>query len=329
MEESTTVQNLELNYDYWTADDILKAILPCELQLSSSFESIGHIAHLNLRDDLMPYRYIVGSIIMDKSPTVKTVVTKIGTIENQFRTFPMEVLAGVEDYQAEVRENDCRFKMDFSRVYWNSRLHGEHERLIKGFQKGDVVCDVFAGIGPFAVPAAKKGCLVLANDLNPASFEYLQHNIRLNKLSHATVHTHNLDGREFIRKSVGEVGRLLGDASTTGRTHYVMNLPAIALEFLDAFRGAYSNDFKGQMPLIHCHCFTKNSEEPVEDIRQRAEEALGCQIPADDWIECHHVRKVAPNKEMYCLTFRLQKSVAFNNLDNNESSLASKRQKTL
>jgi tRNA (guanine37-N1)-methyltransferase len=39
-----------------------------------------------------------------------------------------------------------------------------------------------AGVGPFSIPAAKKGCRVYANDLNPASFEWLCENVKLNKV---------------------------------------------------------------------------------------------------------------------------------------------------
>jgi tRNA (guanine37-N1)-methyltransferase len=42
--------------------------------------------------------------------------------------------------------------------------------------------DVFAGVGPFAIPTAKKGCIVYANDLNPMSYKYLLENISLNKV---------------------------------------------------------------------------------------------------------------------------------------------------
>lgn len=67
-------------------------------------------------------------------------------------------------------------------MYWNSRLHTEHDRLVQLFRPEDVVVDVFAGVGPFALPAAKKGCGVLANDLNPESYRWLLRNVETNKV---------------------------------------------------------------------------------------------------------------------------------------------------
>lgn len=80
-------------------------------------------------------------------------------------------------------ESDCTFTFDFTKVYWNSRLHTEHGRIIDTFKYEDVVADVFAGVGPFAVPAGRKGCGVFANDLNPESFKYLKLNITKNKVN--------------------------------------------------------------------------------------------------------------------------------------------------
>ena len=79
-------------------------------------------------------------------------------------------------------QHDCRFRFDFSKVYWNSRLQTEHARLVDSFNVQDVVCDAFAGVGPFAIPAGKKGCGVMASDLNPASAEALTENAKLNKV---------------------------------------------------------------------------------------------------------------------------------------------------
>lgn len=45
-----------------------------------------------------------------------------------------------------------------------------------------MVFDVFAGVGPFSVPAAVKGATVYCNDLNPYSYEALKSNLKKNKV---------------------------------------------------------------------------------------------------------------------------------------------------
>ena len=105
-------------------------------------------------------------------------------------------------------------------MYWNSRLHTEHERLVHLFKAEDVIADVFAGVGPFAIPAAKKGCGVFANDLNPSSHEYLEKNIVGNKVCTSepvskTLFTHSLAGT-IARTSIlprRERFHSLGDSS--------------------------------------------------------------------------------------------------------------------
>jgi tRNA (guanine37-N1)-methyltransferase len=49
-------------------------------------------------------------------------------------------------------------------------------------------------------------------------------------------------------------------------SHFVMNLPDSAIMFLDAFRGILSGAElseiynEGPMPMVHCHCFTREME---------------------------------------------------------------------
>jgi len=112
-------------------------------------------------------------VILDKNKHIKTVVNKIGSIDATFRFFKMEIIAGEDCMQTQVRESGCVFGFDFSRVYWNSRLHTEHERLVRLMSRADVLCDMTGGVGPFALPAGKKGCLVYTNDLNPDSYKVL------------------------------------------------------------------------------------------------------------------------------------------------------------
>jgi tRNA (guanine37-N1)-methyltransferase len=112
--------------------------------------------------------------------------------------------------------------------------------------------------------------------------------------------------------------------------HFVMNLPDSALTFLDAYRGSYvaledklsAGDLASQanaretinMPMVHVYCFTREMERAnaERDICARASQYLGYDLtPAIGEYNLHLVRSVAPNKEMYCLSFRLPEEVAF------------------
>ncbi|XP_072969831.1 tRNA (guanine(37)-N(1))-methyltransferase [Typha angustifolia] len=190
--------SLTLGYSYWGADHILKQILPAGLEVPSSFETVGHIAHLNIADDLLPYKDVIAKVIYDKNqPRIKTVVNKVGTITNEFRVPKFEILAGEDNMVTEVKQYGAKFRLDYSLVYWNSRLEHEHIRLVSLFQKGEVISDMFAGIGPFSIPAAQKGCIVYANDLNPDSVQYLRTNTKINNVEDL-VYAYNMDARAFM-----------------------------------------------------------------------------------------------------------------------------------
>ena len=132
----------------------------------------------------MPYKHLIAQILVDKNPMITTVINKLDSIEpdSQYRTFEYEVLAGNPSLEVEVHESNCKYRFDYSKVYWNSRLGTEHERVVGLFKPGEAVCDVMAGVGPFALPAGKKEVFVYANDLNPDCYTSLQENIQFNKV---------------------------------------------------------------------------------------------------------------------------------------------------
>ncbi|XP_022639389.1 tRNA (guanine(37)-N1)-methyltransferase 2 isoform X2 [Vigna radiata var. radiata] len=367
--------SLTLGYSYWSADHVLKQILPTGVEVPSSFETIKNY------------------------PRIKTIVNKVGTITNEFRVPEFEILAGEHNMITEVKQYGATFKLDYSLVYWNSRLEHEHKRLVSMFQAGETICDMFAGIGPFAIPAAQKGCIVYANDLNPDSIHYLRINAKINKVDDR-IYAFNMDARKFVSQLMevpnteatsqlsSEVPILdtchtcriqdnaesnsknelltvhtkdnnsgLGDVKGSTRhsatsviagkrsssyhegdveahetgilegvrrkgstnkrirssemsvtktwehvDHIIMNLPASALQFLDSFRGLIQKKYwKGCLPWIHCYCFIRATETP-ETIIAVAESALNAPIQDSKF---HRVRDVAPNKAMFCLSFRL------------------------
>lgn len=167
----------------WVSDHLPSSYLTPESYIKI-LNAIHRPAHLNLRDQFLPYKQVIGEVLCDKNPAVRTVINKTRNVgdTSEFRTFPYEVLAGPDDLNIVVRENNCTFKLDYAKVYWNSKLEPEHTRMVKDFQPGEVVADAMAGIGPFAVPAGKKGVFVWANDKNPESYKYLQEAITINKV---------------------------------------------------------------------------------------------------------------------------------------------------
>nr|CAB3472969.1 unnamed protein product [Digitaria exilis] len=157
--------------------------------------------------------------------------------------------------------------------YWNSRLATERQRLVNDiFRDSDVVCDMFSGVGPLAISAAKKVKYVYANDINPMAVEYLERNTVLNKLE---------------RKI--ELG--------------------VYIAYKDVFRGILHGSQSGLrcvMPTIHVYGFSK-AEDPEHDLHERINIALGENV---DNVEMHRVRLVAPGKWMICASFTLPESVA-------------------
>jgi tRNA (guanine37-N1)-methyltransferase len=187
-----------VGYDLLTVEQVLRRLLPQGMEVPSAFEQVGHVAHVNLRDEQLPYKAVIGQVLLDKNSRLRSVVNKVESISNELRVFPMELLAGEPSLVTKVRENGATFELDYREVYWNSRLEREHWRVVEQIGEDEVVCDMMAGIGPFAMPAALRGSKVYANDLNPHSAHWLRRNVAVNKVPR-NVQCYNLCGRAFVR----------------------------------------------------------------------------------------------------------------------------------
>ncbi len=61
------INNYEVKYGYaqMTVEEVLRECLPPNTDIQTGFELVGHIAHLNLKDNLLPYKQIIGQVILD------------------------------------------------------------------------------------------------------------------------------------------------------------------------------------------------------------------------------------------------------------------------
>ena len=123
------------------------------------------------------------------------------------------------------------------------------------------------------------------------------------QLSAAKIEAFNMDAREFVKRMAQEHLRKI---SKTASIHFIMNLPATATEFLDVFKELLPSFQHFKSTLLHVYSFSKDVD-PARDIQNRIETILG-QSCCPQIV--HHVRNVAPNKEMYCISFPLHSSLS-------------------
>ncbi|MCD6188864.1 MAG: class I SAM-dependent methyltransferase family protein, partial [Thermococcus sp.] len=170
------------------------------------------------------------------------------------------------------RENGIRLKLDVAKVYFSPRLATERMRVFERAKEGEVVFDMFAGVGPYSILLAKKAKIVFACDINPWAIRYLEVNRKLNKVKN-------------IIPILGDV-REVADQIKADRV--IMNLPKFAHEFL---KEAMISVKRGG--VVHYYGFSHENnlfDEHLEKIEKIAGE-LGKDIKV---LEKRKVRPYAP-----------------------------------
>ncbi len=147
------------------------------VMIDLKYQKIGEIVILNKKDEKAAER------LLAYQPSTKTVMYRAGSIFGKFREPRLKKLAGNGTVTVH-REHGCRFKIDVEKIMWSKGNHRERMRLAGKVKKGEVIVDMFAGIGYFSIPLARhtKARKIYAVELNPVSFSYLLDNIKLNRI---------------------------------------------------------------------------------------------------------------------------------------------------
>lgn len=214
--ESADFKEIELQVtDYRLLMDVPEEIRP---RLPSSFDVVGSIAIVKLEDEVVPYAAKLGKAIMTTQSSVKTVCVDSGVVK-QFRTRNVRVVAGEKTTETVHREYGLTFKVDVARAFFSPRLATERHAVSEQVKTGEVVIDMFAGIGPFSIMIAKTASprIVYAIDANPDAIELMRENIALNKA-------------EAVEPILGDAREEIARLEKADRI--VMNLPHSGREFI-------------------------------------------------------------------------------------------------
>ncbi len=240
-------------------------------ELFSAFDQIGDIIVIRIPDSLIPKKKIIGEKILEQVSTAKSVFYQSSDVEGDFRTRSLELVAGENRTETEYKEYGCRFIVDVEKAFFSPRLSTERERIANLVQNGDIVVNMFGGIGMFSIMAAKnKKCTIYNIDINPIASKLCEKNITLNKLDGKVISV-NGDAAEIITNQLENKG---------DRT--LMLLPERSDEFLeDAILATKNNGIIHYYSHIHAdkkQDAPKLSEQHYLEITKVKSEILNSKI---------------------------------------------------
>ena len=239
---------------------ILKERFPeFENILPKGYQRVGDILIVSLHPSLIKHEKEIGEIILKNIPNVRVVCRKTGPVKGETKKPQLKVIAGDKNTETIHKEGKCIYKLDVRKVMFSKGNINERHRLQKQVKEGEVIVDLFTGIGYFSVGIAKfcNPKIIYAIDVNPIAIKYLKENIKLNKVEGIIVPILG-DCREVVKK-LGKVA-----------DRVIMGFLPRTYRFLDS---AFSV-LKEEGGIIHYHDAFKEEdlfEKPIEILKNVAE----------------------------------------------------------
>jgi tRNA (guanine37-N1)-methyltransferase len=199
---------------------------------------------------------------MSVHKNVKTVFAQTGAVCGDFRLRKLEYVAGERVTTTVHRESGCLFSVDVEKCYFSPRLSYERMRIARQVRKGEVVVNLFAGVGCFSILITKHSGAekVYSIDVDPTAFQYMQENIRLNRVYGKVIPILG-DAKEVIEKRLCHLA-----------DRVLMSLPEKAFEYLPYALLA----LKKTEGWIHYYDFehAKKDEDATDKVRLKVSERL-------------------------------------------------------
>jgi tRNA wybutosine-synthesizing protein 2 len=149
-------------------------------KLPDNWEMLGDVLIIKLPEELMPSKKIIAEAYAGVL-SAKSVLRDLGAIHGEGRQPEMELLLGT-DTEATHLENGVLYSLDTANIMFSSGNVDERTRMGSVECDGEVVLDMFAGIGYLSLPMAvhhdpKK---IYACEIRKLTYDYLEKNIELN-----------------------------------------------------------------------------------------------------------------------------------------------------
>lgn len=260
-----------------------------------SMDIIGDIAIIKIPNELMEKRFEFGEKLLEYLPYVETIFRQKSPVRGSYRLRELEFLAGRFKTLTVYKEYGLRLFVDVLRTYFTPRLSTERWRISQMVNEGEIVLNMFAGVGPYSILIAKNRSIdhVYSVDINYDAVKLHRSNNVLNKVS------------DKIDVYVGDAEQLVEEKFVESVERVIMPLPEKGLEYLGSAVKAIDTD-----GWIHVYLhvpYKERQEESVINGMERVSALLrGIGVKVMD-IRGRRVREVSTRTTQVCIDCHIAK----------------------
>ncbi len=189
--------------------------------LVGAYDIVGDIAIIIIPEELEARERLIAEAILSSNRKIHVVAKRAGQYGGEYRTIPLQILAGENRKETEVKEFGIRLLVNPETVYYSVRSGNERKRIASLVEPGETVLVLFSGVAPFPLIISKysKAKSIVGIEKNPEAYAYGIQNLCRNK-KQKNIYLHLGDVREVLPTLAITYDRV------------VMPLPTRAEEFL-------------------------------------------------------------------------------------------------
>ncbi len=265
--------------------EVVKDSIPRNLQehIPKAYDIIGDIVIIDIPEEILTYKSEFGKAFLSLFPSIKTVYRKASAVSGELRIREIEYLSGEKKCETIHSEHGIKIAVNVCEAYFSPRLGHEHKRVADQSKEGEVIIDLFSGVGSFPLHITKrKKITVHAIDINKEALKCLGKSIKINNLIGVIIPTQ------------GDCRRVADTLPKADRI--IMNLPGKAQEYIDVIC-----KIAKPSSIIYFYQFVSSSS-PFEEMKEMLKEKLKEQNwIINEIISFEKIRESAPREIHACL----------------------------
>ncbi|MGB3210918.1 MAG: hypothetical protein WBB19_09470 [Desulforhopalus sp.] len=196
--------------------------------LVGGYDVVGDIAIIIIPDELVHKERLIAGELLKNNKNINVVAKRAGLYGGEFRTIPLQILAGENRKETELKESGIRLLVNPETTYYSVRSGGERRRIAALVQQGESVLVLFSGVAPFPLVISRysEAISIVGIEKNPQAHAYAVQNLRRNKKLH-NIQLYQGDVKDVVPALKARFDRVVMPLPTRGEAFLPCALQAL------------------------------------------------------------------------------------------------------